>query len=204
MSHVHEIDSNIVIHITEQDRCLSIVSNTNSCTIDDDVIRCLLDDLLDLIHDDMSLSVSSEPLSSHSDATTVIFNPRKSTNNDDIDHRHSSLGIGMHDPMELFMDDQHSFGRSSLSASSSSSSSHSVIHAHATKLDPLSSCITEHKKPSSVPSLAFTDHSQAKRTVHSYPGSLGDCHRYLSSDMSIFDRNYSMMTTTSTVYPSGN
>lgn len=158
-------DRRLVIHVIE-DR--SALSQGNSYSMDID-IRQLLDDLLDSLADDLSVSISSEPLSSHSDATTVIFNSKAHSMDDDEENNLQSVSIissqthGVHRAM---IPSSHS--------SSSSSSSDSVIRVHRT---PFSVVHTHDRAVKSMPSLNKTesfDHLRTKRALHSSPGSFED------------------------------
>ena len=121
-------------------------------------IQHLINDMLDSINDDLSISISSEPLSSHSDATTVIFISKKPSAED-----------GENQMMISTIDNSHDY---------SMDSSRSVITAQTCLVDPLPSVNNDETQSNSMPSLIPTytfDDSNTKRNFHSYPGSFGDC-----------------------------
>ena len=114
-------------------------------------VRQLLDDLLDSLPDELSISISSEPLSSHSDAITVIFNSKTHSMDDEQDTACPTLAT-----------------HRSPSTSSHSSSSHSVIRADRTAL----SLVHIQDRPAkSLSSLSQIDSLRSQRASHSSPGS---------------------------------
>ena len=165
-------DRRVVIHVSEEQADRSALSQANSYSMDID-IRQLLDDLLDSLTDDLSLSISSEPLSSHSDATTVIFNSKAHSMDDDEENNNNLQSVSIissqtHGVHRAMITSSHS------SSSSSSSSSDSVIRVHRT---PFSVVHTHDRAVKSMPSLNKTDsfdHLRTKRALHSSPGSFED------------------------------
>ncbi|CAF3574539.1 unnamed protein product [Rotaria sordida] len=182
-------------------RNISSELNQISSLIDID-IKNLLDDLIDSINDGISISISSEPLSSQSDATTVIFNSI-----DDEQHIEKYPCISSHN---LNQNNQQCLTipiSSTSSSSSPSSPNHSVIYYqqdHSSQiqnnLNPFVN--TNPKKQSSIPSLSNVDllSHDTKTKFRSYPGSLGGTDIPPSSIESILN-NYCSTTTTSTTLP---
>lgn len=142
-------------------------------------IQELLDDLIDSIHYGLPMSISSEPISSQSDATTVIFNSTKNSM-DDEDNFGQSTSKSSH---ELTQEDNSCLMiplSSSSSSASSSSQTHSVIYNQQSQLSQresnlTSSVNTTRKKQSSIPSLSNIEliDPNTKTKFHSHPGSLG-------------------------------
>ena len=78
-------DTCIDVHVSDVDQPVPHTFHeqyTHSIAHD---VKALLDELIEAMHDELSVSISSEPLSSQSDATTVIFNSTKHSIDDD-DH----------------------------------------------------------------------------------------------------------------------
>ncbi|CAF2155930.1 unnamed protein product [Rotaria magnacalcarata] len=177
-------------------------SSSESCTISSlNDIRNLLDDLIESIHDDLPTSISSEPLSSQSDATTVIFNSNKNSMDDG-----DNLGQCSHiSSQDLTDHDKHGLSAIISSSSSSSSQTHSVIHYQDERLSQTESNLNSfvNKSPtkkSSIPTFSDVESigHNTKTKFYSYPGSLGGAHMPPSSIESIPNYYYSKSTTSTT------
>ncbi|CAF3397944.1 unnamed protein product [Rotaria socialis] len=169
-------------------------------------IKNLLDDLIESIPDDLPTSISSEPLSSQSDATTVIFNSNKNSM-DDGDNTGQCSHISSQD---LTDHDKRDLSGIISSSPSSSSQTHSVIHYQHDRLSQTESNLNSfvNKSPQKESSTStFSDAElighNTKTKFYSYPGSLGGAHMPPSSIESIPNDYYSK-STASTTFQSSN
>ncbi|CAF0792217.1 unnamed protein product [Rotaria sp. Silwood1] len=182
----------------------SIELNEISSSIDID-IKNLLDDLIESINDGLPISISSEPLSSQSDATTVIFNSNKNSMDDEENLEKYSF-VSSHD---LHQNDKQCLTIPISSSSSSSSPTQSVIYYQQDRSAKIRNNLTSFvntnpKKQSSIPSFSnmqLISHN-TKTKFRSYPGSLGGAHIPPSIESILND--YCSTTTTSTTFKSSN
>ncbi|CAF1170221.1 unnamed protein product [Adineta steineri] len=178
----------------------NIKYNTLSIDID---IKNLLEELIESINDDLTISISSE---SQSDATTVIFNSNKTSMDDEENiEQQNSNSKQQNDKQYLSIQPI-----SSSSSSSASSSAHSVIYHQQQQQSQMKTslpCIvhTKTKKQLSTPSFSNIEHC-TKKKFRSYPGSLGGTAAHITSSpiTSTPDDYYTSITTTSTTFQSGN
>ncbi|UJR15901.1 hypothetical protein I4U23_002824 [Adineta vaga] len=180
------------------------MSKMNQTSMDMEA-KNLLEDLIESINNDnLSTSISSEPISSQSDATTVIFNFNK-TSLDDEEHFEQS-------PHQSKLNTKQ-FLSIHPSSSSSTSSSHSVIFQQQNPLTQTQTNVTsivniQSKKQCSTPSFSTTEFvgQCTKKKFTSYPDSLAVSHipSSLSPSITSISDEYYSIPTTSTTLQSGN
>ena len=131
------------------------------------VVRQLLTELLDQMPDDMSVSISSEPLSSYSDATTVIFKSKEHSMDDEEGHAPTSF----------------------ISVISSQSAMPVQSFANVNSLGKKPTSL-----PSFSPVQSF-DELKTRKFVHSHPGSFGDSHSDLQQIIASPEENEALTPT---------